>query len=393
MSRELRGCRGRRALVAALVAAVLAPAHAWAHEDAPSGGSKDTASTAESTESTNAEGGTGDATIDKWVKRFKGSSLLLDQSLTPDTLSPAVQQSAVPSYQWWISLRPRYYITPKLSIRARVDLTVEWLNAADTTYTHELQWGDVWLDTVYTGIPRFGGIETAVGWRFLLPASKGSMMRGNILGTGPTVGLSRDFRTKIGEFGLSLGLSGSYTFTKGLQGTLANGLIYDCQSTEFSPVACNQNSPAMNPAFTFTAIASARYAPIPRLSLNVTYVLIDQWLYSVPPTTLTDITGGTTVVEPGTGDQRLRQSGWFLASADVEVQKWLSLSLGYYVFRPILDPNSTYGNPFWSPGGNTRIFFTVALGLDQVYAAIALRAKHGKATSAAATNDEALARF
>jgi hypothetical protein len=54
-----------------------------------------------------------------------------------------------------------------------------------------------------------------------------------------------------------------------------------------------------------------------------------------------------------------------------------------------MNPNSTYGDPFWSPGGNTRIFFTMTFALDELYAAIATKIKHRHPTTTmtASTND------
>ena len=113
-----------------------------------------------------------DPRIKKWADRFKGSVLIFDHSVSPETVFQGVQQSQLPSYQWWLSLRPRYYFRPDLSLRVRADLTLEWYNSADTTYYREAQFGDIWTDLVYSGIPKFGGIATSVGIRALWPTSK-----------------------------------------------------------------------------------------------------------------------------------------------------------------------------------------------------------------------------
>src|SRR5947209_6976672 len=77
--------------------------------------------------------------ISRIAAKFHDSIFLFDQSVTPDTLNPGAQLSNVPSYQWWFSFRPRYYVTEKFSLRARMDLTTEWLAGADTTYKREGQ--------------------------------------------------------------------------------------------------------------------------------------------------------------------------------------------------------------------------------------------------------------
>ena len=71
-------------------------------------------------------------------------------------------------------------------------------------------------------------------------------------------------------------------------------------------------------------------------------------------------------------DTRQRASGWFVASVDYELRKWFSLGVGYYCLRPVLDPDSQYGDPFYSPG-NTRVFLTTTFNLDWAYQAVARR--------------------
>lgn len=353
---------------AAFGLAAILPGLARAHQDVPG----------DSTEQPDASlgaDGTQDPAIAKWAARFKDSTLIIDQSITPDTVIANAQLSAVPSYQLWFSLRPRYYVTPNFSLRVRIDLTIEMLNGTDTTYYRQPMWGDIWLDGVYTGIPKFLGIQASVGVRLLLPTSLASQMRGTVLTAGPVVSLARDFHTRVGDFGLSAGAVGGYVFSRTMVGTLADNQAYGCQATDFTPQVCNQNTGAMDTAFQLITMLSGKYSPIPRLTFSADYILIDQWANDVQPTTISDATGGTTMVGPASTDQRLRQYGWFLANIDVETTKWLTLSLGYYVYRPILNPDSTYGNPFWEPGGATRVYFTVGIGLDQLYAAIATRTK------------------
>jgi hypothetical protein len=304
-----------------------------------------------------------------WVDRFAGSVFSADQSITPDTVFPGVQQSAVPSYQWWLSLRPRFALTPYLSLRARADVTFEVLNGAETTYAHQAQWGDVWTEAVFTGIPRLLGIEATVGVRALWPTSLASQLQNRVVTLGAMAGLSRTFVAgRLGTFNLGLSFTGSHPFVTQTTSSV-RGAGYACTSTDFTPTTCSQTDGAMSSVFQLVAAVSGKYSPRPWLSLSASYVVIDDWAYGVPPATLVDATGGVTIVPGSSDDQRLRQRGWFLASVDVDVRRWVSLSVGYSVYRPILDPSSKVGNPFWSPG-NSRVFFTTTFGLDEVARAI-----------------------
>ncbi len=348
----MKGSRST-ALLVAVIAGAMAPAVARA--DAPAGEATASASASPSA-------------------RFKGSILILDQSTTPDTVFQGSQQSAIPSYEWWFSFRPRLALPHNFQFRGRLDLTLEWLNAADTTHAREPRWGDLWTDVVYTGIPKVWGVQSTVGVRALWPLSLESRMATNIVTLGLTAGAKREFETKIGDFELTLGLAGSHAFQSSTSGAVIDS-SYGCVSADFAPQLCSQNTGRMNSAFNLVASFGGKYAPTKKLSLGASYIVLDNWAYATPDVTLMDRIGGKTVVEHSVEDQRLRTSGWFIASVDYDLKDWVSLSLGYYVYRGLLNPDGSFGNPFYAPGGATRIFLSTTLALDSLYDAIALKVK------------------
>ena len=333
--------------------------------------------------SSTANGGGVTTTVDpisRVSKKFKDSIFLFDQSVTPDTLNAGAQLSPMPSYQWWLSLRPRYNFTPKLSLRARADLTVEWLNAADTTHKREGQWGDVWLDVVYS-LPSKYGIISTVGGRVILPSSLEARAATTVMKVGPSLGIARPFEgTKVGDFDLRLGIYGLYNFVQDTTAQVQGS--YGCASTDFGPTTCGEIG-NFNSQFTLVAAVSGKYSPkwLPKLSVGVSYIVSDSFVYASGHATVSNSFGQVTNVQNSGLDSKFRQSSWFLASVDYDVKDWLSLSLGYYCLRPILDPNSTYGNPFYAPGGAARVFVTTTFTLDKVYEAVARRIKHPTTTA------------
>lgn len=353
-----RTCRSRRGPRALLVAAVLALGVGGV-----GGGSARAVEGPGGSTSTSVSGG----------KKlfFRGSIFSVDQSTTPETLSPGLQLSHLPSTQTWVSLRPRFHLTDTLSLRLRADLTTEWLNGVDTTKKRQPMWGDIWSELMYSGIPTFGGVKAIVGVRALWPTSLLSQLRGFYVQLGAVATLARDFNTRIGGFGLSVVMAGTHPFARSTSGGfLADGNTYACMFGEIRGAVCDRIGSAMNSYFNLTAAVSARYSPIEQLSLNLSYVVIDSFLYDTPDATLVDRTGGVTEVPRSAQDQRFRQASWFSASLDYDATSWLGLSAGYYVVRPIRQPDNTIGNPFWSPGGNSRLFFSLTFTLDQLYQAI-----------------------
>jgi hypothetical protein len=306
---------------------------------------------------------------------FRGSSFMFDQSVTPDTFWRNTQLSPVPSYQWWMSLRPRYHITRDLSVRVREDLTVEWADAGtnNTTLSRQPIWGDLWTELVYTGIPSFAGIHTSAGLRLIWPVSLASQARSTYVTAGFTAGASRSFDlpNHAGDISAGISFAGTHAFTAYTNGVGTMGQ-FGCSSLDINlPSTCDYNGGPMNSAFNLLSIFTLGYnTPLRGLSVSVMYLLANSWLYAPPDATIMDRTGGTVNV-PRSGDNTtMREYSWWLASVDYEVSREASLSLGYYVYRPILDPNGSYGNPFYSPGANTRIFFTVTLALDGIYQSI-----------------------
>jgi len=306
---------------------------------------------------------------------FRGSTFMFDQSVTPDTLWPNTTLSPVPSYQWWMSLRPRYHITRDLSVRVRQDLTVEWADAGTngTTLARQPIWGDLWTELVYTGIPALAGIRSSVGFRAIWPVSLASQARGTYLAAGLTAGASRAFELPNhgGEIDVGLSFAGTHSFTAYTQGGNIMGQ-YGCSSLDINvPSTCNYEGGPMNAAFNLSSIFTLGYnTPLRGLSVSVMYLIANSWLYAPSDATINDPMAGQVTVPRSPDATTMREFSWWLASADYEVSREVSLSLGYYVYRPILDPNGSYGNPFYSPGGNTRIFFTITAALDGIYQTI-----------------------
>lgn len=322
------------------------------------------------------EGGEPADPIARAASRFRGSVLLFDQSITPETMSRGAQLSQVPSYQWWFSLRPRFYLKKYLSIRARLDLTVEWTNSgSETTLVRQPLIGDLWTDLAY-GPPKLWGIQSVVSLRAIWGTSLDSRGDTSIARIGPAISLTRPFRTRIGEIEPTFGIYALYNFVKNRSSILQHE--YSCTSTEFMPTFCGQNGGQMNAQASLVALFGFRYSPHEQWGLNLSYLVFDSWAYRVPTATITDATGGTTTVGLD-HDQRFRQSSYFLASVDYDPTAWLGLSIGYYVFRSVRDPDGGIGNPLYAPGGRTRVFFTTSFNLDKIYESAHRRIKRGSA--------------
>ena len=323
------------------------------------------------------EGVTSEAGLDdiaKMAEHFSGSVFIFEQSVTPDTLDKNAQLSRVPSYQWSLSFRPRYYIVPTLSVRLRMDLDLEWLNAADTTRAHEALFGDTRLDVAYNP-PDIWGIKSTVSARAMLPTSKDTIAQGSVIQLGPVVSLIRPFDDvkvggfKIGSFEVT---AGAYTLFNLAQYTSGGvGTSFSCTSMDYTPTYCSENTGRMNPRVSLVGSLAGKYSPIPEISLGLSYTQLNAWAYDTPTVTTKDKWGRTVTLDDGKNDTRFRQSEWAVVSIDYDPVDWLSLGVSYATLRSVLDPNSHYGNPFYSPGGNSRLAFAATFNLDASYDKVA----------------------
>ena len=125
---------------------------------------------------------------DQGENPLRGSTLLFEQSMTTQTtqLQPSAEQSYVPLYEMWLSLRPRYYFNEHWSVRGRFDYTKELTNNQTTTFYREDVFVDIWTDLVYSTKldPLWPGTKASIGVRALWPTSKASQANGTYVTLG-----------------------------------------------------------------------------------------------------------------------------------------------------------------------------------------------------------------
>lgn len=300
---------------------------------------------------------------------IRGSTFSWDNSVSFETIFPGTQLSRDPSYQWWLSFRPRFQLHRNLSLRVRQDMTMEWFPTDSVTRDRTPVFGDLWTDLAITGIPPLAGFRFGAGIRAQWPLlNYASRSTGTYFSLGALVSVSRAFENVLGKgLNFSLLFIGSHPFTQYTTRSIGEYHGYDCQGLDYRPTLCTQLSGAMNIAFRLISSLAIGWTPIDHLDVGVSYILINDWTYAPPETVIYDSMGGTTVVERSPDDNRMRQASWFLASVDWEALPWLSFSLGMYTYRNVLNPDGRYGNPFWAPDGSTRVFLTTTFALDEIY--------------------------
>jgi hypothetical protein len=355
------------ALVLALVLAIPAAATA-----APEGA---TAAASASSTSEDAEDEPGKQPIP-----WHGSTLLFDQSVTTQTVGVGADyQSANPTYEWWLALKPRYFVyetrATAVSVNLWANLFLELTNSDTTTRRREAVIGPTYLWASYARTLRArGGYKTTftIGPRVTLPTDKVARNSGQILGAGATAGLTQAFPLRgtsaraLRGARLSVGAIYNHPFTRATTG-VNDDLRWTRQDVAGRPILSDQLTGAALVRHALNASLSVELDVLPRLTLSASYVLLNAWLQPPPGRSncvviLTGCDQPIEVVDPTT----FRVSTWGTAAISYDVVDDLSVSLGYYNLASQIGSDGARRNPLWSPAA--RFFLSLTGNLDVVYA-------------------------
>ena len=334
---------------------------------------------------------TGDPTIsqeadpnESRVKKypFRGSELVWFQSLGAMGLVKSSDLTWKPYYDWLWRIYPRYHITDKLSIRAKLGVEIEWTNSPDTTTQREPNFEDIWLDVVYSPawtIP-VAKIDITPSLRLVVPTSKLARAESLYLGIGPGVTFKRSFNLPKH---MTLDLTYSFRYIKNLnqyttvqyQGQPLAG----CSSTpDAGDCGAGLQSGASAVSHQFLNMLVADWGITKKLNFELFVGFFNYLSYGVPNATV-PISGGETVSlgqDPVNNTQQ-RATIWYLVSADYQIHPTVKLGLAVSSWNPQLAPDSTYYAPFINR--YTQFVLSTTIALDHVVANIerAVRARRG----------------
>jgi hypothetical protein len=317
---------------------------------------------------------------------LRGSTFLVEQSMTTQTtqLQPGAEQSYVPLYEIWLSLRPRYYFNEHWSVRARFDYTKELTNNQATTYYREDVFGDIWTDLVY-GTPiaaLWPGTKVKAGVRAQWPVSKVSQGSGTYVTAGALASVTHKFAINgddapvLNEAHVELGVTYLHPFTNTTTPTAYGNYTLtdvgedgDYHGSKASIIS-DQVQGTTVVDHSLWAVVDTGLQITPKLSVTLDWVLINQWHYPPPNQGIqTNTTGAVNPVR--TGDTIYTPNTWIIADVDYALCDELDLSLGYYNLTGEIAPDGQrrglFGsdNIWWSP--DARVFLDVTANLDVLF--------------------------
>jgi hypothetical protein len=318
---------------------------------------------------------------DQGENPLRGSTFLLEQSMTTQTaqIQPSPEQSYVPLYELWLSLRPRYYFGEHWNLRGRFDYTKELTNNQNTTFYREDVFLDIWTDLIYsTKLDQlWPGTKANLGVRALWPTSKGSQANGTYVTLGALGSVLHKFELRgeeapsFSDFHVGLSFTYLHPFTQATTPTSYGDFQYARQDVGLDDhsIISDQVQGTTLVDHTLWLVADTGVQITRKLSATVDAVLINQWHYAPTNSGIT-IESGT--VNPSlAGSTQYTPNVWFVADLDYALIDEIDLSFGYYNLAGEIAPDGQrrglFGsdNLLWSP--DARIFFDITANLDALF--------------------------
>jgi hypothetical protein len=326
---------------------------------------------------------------DEVPSRWRGSLLLFDQSLTTQTVGVGADyQSADPTYEWWVALKPKFTAFERkndsVTLNLWMNFYLELTNSDTTTEYREPLLGPTYLWATYGHTLRdLRGYKTAiaVGPRANLPTDKASYDIGQIVELGAIGSASQTFPLRgedaraFNSARLAVGAIYGHPFDRFT--APVNGDLHQLrQDVDGQSVIDDQIAGEMNVRNALSLSVLGELQILPRLNLSLSYVVINQWRYAPTSVQLVDLTGpaqATSTADPTTYTVKT----WLTLSAAYDLNDELSVALGYYNLTNQLAPDGTRRSPLWSP--SARFFLTLTANLDTIYRRVSRRLRPARA--------------
>jgi hypothetical protein len=313
---------------------------------------------------------------------FRGSTFLFDQSTTAPTVgigSPPL--SYVPSYIWWLSLRPRWNFSDNFRVQARFDYYKEFTNSQDTTLYRENVFGDIGTDAVFSDqLAHDGALRNTrltLGLRATWPTSLQSQGSGIYVTLGGVAGLlqkiplRRDSAKVFSAARLGLSFVYLHPFSQATTATDYGKFSMISQSASGMSAPSDQVNALPLASHILYALTEASLQITPKLGFDASAIWIDQWHYA--PTEAAIGISNATVTPPRVNTGRFTQLFWVVAALEYELFDEVSLSAGYLNVANVIGLNGVRRSPFlggednafWGP--DASFFLDVTVNLDKIW--------------------------
>jgi hypothetical protein len=291
---------------------------------------------------------------------WRGTSVSYSQNLGVMTLAPWAEPHFNPTWSHRLGLFPQWHFGQGFSLRGRLFLSQEFTDSDTTTYRHEVELSDLWVDAAWSGwTEQRTGLHLGADVRVTLPTSKPSLAQTRLFTLGPSLNLSRRFDVLSG---LTLIYTGRFTWRFNRLATRQNQgpTIPACGDVRALECLDFLNTGVRNPQADVLHGPIVSFAPHPLVDVSATLLFQRAWLPAlagVPDS----IALGSTQLSPGT-DVATRDLVVFSLSVSWQAFKTLGFSLGAWTFSNQLGEDGRYQFPLFNR--NTTLFLDATFDVE-----------------------------
>lgn len=285
---------------------------------------------------------------------YFGSAISYGHQLTAYNPTPEVT-----AWSQRLGLMPEFHFSKVAFVRGRFYMSQELTLSDSTTYKHEIELSDLWLDGVWTGYTeKNSGIRLAGDLRVTLPTSKTSQAASRLFTLGPSLNLSRHFKV-LG--GLTFIYSGRFTWRFNRFSTRQNlgGQIINCPNIGVPEQCVNTATGARNVQADVLHGPTISFSPHEKLNISATFLMQHAWLspLSAVPAEFANIPELATNSGPQARDFNAFSLGVTFQPVDM-----VGLTLGAFSFQNQLDTTGQYIFPLFNR--NTVVSLDVSLDIE-----------------------------
>lgn len=300
------------------------------------------------------------------IKRFAGSSIFLQNSMTTSTVFRQQLQYSNPTVETTAFLLPRYAINKAFQVRARLLVSYEYTNSDSTTYRNEPTLSDTGLSLFYRALPKLPlGIIPNVAVNVGLPTSKDSRARTVVATPGATLQLARPFENFLKGEGMVLA---NLTFAHPFYSSKNPEVVDPRPAGAFTCVGGNNCqdllSGRMNVAnsLSYSALVTMEWG---HWSPAIFYLGNSQWVYA--PTEAKNPVDQTPITSPaGFEPTGTRQTHYFSVWLDYNFANWITGEVGYWNSTRSVAADGKYTNPIYNQYGDTRVYLGASIQVDNL---------------------------
>ena len=303
------------------------------------------------------------------ARPWAGTNLANYNSVSTATIFKGQQQDYNPTVDTSLWLLPRYTFNDAFQLRGRLIFNYEFTNSDTTATKNEPRFSDTTIQLFYKKIPAIpGGIKPNVALNMAFPTSPESRARTMVVTPGATLQLSKAFEHVLGgEVMLISSLVYSHPLYRSTTAEVRTPFPYSRQCVAGGGCQ-DQLSGTMNPSDSLAYILIVvgewgKWAP------GLAYFGTSQWAYK-PTEAVNPVSGAPLESPAGFRPQTVRQSSYFSAWLDYQVNSWLTPEVGYWMSRSVLDESGQRGNQFFDRYQDMRVYLGANIAIDNILKAL-----------------------